>query len=65
MSDIRYDENSGVPDLNGSKFWYLNGKLHRLDGPACEYATGYKAWYKNDQRHSHKNNTQNKHFKHW
>jgi hypothetical protein len=20
----------------GDKFWYLDGKLHREDGPACE-----------------------------
>ena len=23
---------------NGDKSWYLNGKLHREDGPAIEYA---------------------------
>ena len=32
---------------NGSKFWYLNGKRHRTDGPACEYANGNKEWYLN------------------
>ena len=31
--------------------WRLNGKLHRTDGPAMEYADGYKAWYLNDQLH--------------
>ena len=30
---------------DGSKAWYVNGKLHRLDGPAVEYADGGKAWY--------------------
>ena len=30
---------------NGDKSWYLNGKLHREDGPAVEHADGYKAWY--------------------
>jgi hypothetical protein len=30
---------------NGNKFWYLNGKLHREDGPAVEYADGNKAWF--------------------
>ena len=25
--------------------------LHRLDGPAVEYAGGYKEWYFNGQRH--------------
>ena len=29
---------------NGSKFWYLNGKLHREDGPAIEWADGDKFW---------------------
>ena len=30
---------------NGDKEWYLNGKLHREDGPAVEYADGSKYWY--------------------
>ena len=36
---------------NGDKFWYQNGKLHRLDGPACEYADGDKTWYQNGDLH--------------
>ena len=36
---------------DGSKCWYLNGKLHREDGPAIEYADGSKCWYLNDQLH--------------
>ncbi len=36
---------------NGDKFWYLNGQLHREDGPAREYADGSKSWWLNDQRH--------------
>ena len=32
--------------------WYnLEGKLHRTDGPAIEYANGDKYWYINGQRH--------------
>ena len=31
--------------LNGNKFWYKNGRLHREDGPAVEYPNGYKEWY--------------------
>ena len=32
--------------------WYnLQGKLHRIDGPAVEYADGDKAWYLNGQLH--------------
>ena len=36
---------------SGSKFWYLNGKRHREDGPAVEYADGDKFWYLNGERH--------------
>ena len=35
----------------GNKFWYLNGKFHREDGPAIELANGSKFWYLNDIRH--------------
>ena len=37
--------------VNGNKYWYQNGKCHRLDGPAAEYADGDKAWYQNDKLH--------------
>ena len=30
-----------------NKWWYLNGKRHREDGPAIEYANGYKEWWLN------------------
>jgi hypothetical protein len=36
---------------NGDKFWYLNDKLHREDGPAVEWANGDKYWYLNGKRH--------------
>ena len=35
---------------SGDKYWYLNGKLHREDGPAIEYSDGYKAWYIDGKR---------------
>jgi len=35
---------------SGTKFWYLNGKLHREDGPAIEYANGDKSWYLNNEK---------------
>ena len=38
-------------DTNGDKIWYLNGNLHREDGPAVEYANGDKIWYLNGNRH--------------
>jgi len=36
---------------NGDKEWYLDGKLHRTDGPAIEKANGDKYWYLNGKRH--------------
>ena len=36
---------------NGDKYWCLNGKLHREDGPAIEWANGSKSWYLNGKRH--------------
>ena len=35
----------------GDKFWYLNGKRHHEDGPACEFADGTKYWYLNGNLH--------------
>jgi hypothetical protein len=35
----------------GSKRWYLNNKLHRIDGPAVEYADGTKYWYFHGELH--------------
>ena len=37
--------------LDGYKEWFLNGKLHREDGPAIEYASGSKFWWLNGKRH--------------
>ena len=36
---------------NDSIHWYLNGELHREDGPAIEYSDGEKSWYLNGERH--------------
>ena len=36
---------------NHSKEWYLNGKLHREDGPAVEWADGTKEWFINGKLH--------------
>jgi len=30
---------------NQDKFWYCNGKLHRMSGPAVEYKDGTLYWY--------------------
>ena len=37
--------------MYGSKHWCVNGKLHREDGPAIEYANGIKEWYVNGLLH--------------
>ena len=36
---------------NGTKEWLLNGKRHRVDGPAVEDTDGSKYWYLDDKRH--------------
>jgi hypothetical protein len=33
------------------KYTDNQGRLHREDGPAIEYANGYKAWYRNGKLH--------------
>jgi hypothetical protein len=38
-------------DKKGTKRWKLNGKLHRLDGPAVEYVNGTKKWYVKGKPH--------------
>lgn len=36
---------------NGDKKWYLDGKLHREDGPAIEWVNGYKEWWVHGTKH--------------
>jgi len=37
--------------VNGTKYWYFEGKLHREDGPAIECVNGTKEWYFKDKQH--------------
>jgi len=37
---------------NGNKFWYLNDKLHREDGPAQVYTDGEERWWLNNTEYS-------------
>ena len=57
-----YGENNGrLPETKeepvmevdelGNKWWLLNGKLHREDGPAIEGYDGSKSWWLNGERH--------------
>ena len=34
-----------------TRFWWLNGKYHREDGPAIEFADGNRYWYLNGDLH--------------
>jgi len=38
-------------DRYGNKRWKLNGKAHREDGPAIEYASGDKSWWLHGKLH--------------
>jgi hypothetical protein len=38
-------------DNKGNKRWFVNGKLHRIDGPAIEYMSGGKEWHLNGILH--------------
>ena len=50
MSDIIEYVVRVSPD--GIKRWFLNGKLHRVDGPAIEWPDGSKYWYLNGKEYS-------------
>ena len=34
--------------------WRLDGKIHREDGPAIEYASGDKEWWLNGEKYTEK-----------
>ena len=44
-------KNGLIIDSNGTKHWYLNNQLHRVDGPAIEYISGSKVWCQNNNYH--------------
>ena len=48
---IPYGYTGIVEWANGDKEWYLNGELHRTDGPAVENVNGDKEWWINGRRH--------------
>jgi len=39
---------------NGDKYWRLNDKRHREDGPAVEMKNGYKEWWLYGEKFSEK-----------
>lgn len=51
---IKIGLNKKVPKIiykNGTKEWWVEGKLHRIDDPAIEYANGDKEWWLYGFRH--------------
>ena len=48
MEILHREDGPAVEWSNGSKEWYINGKLHREDGPAMESSSGFHdSWYIN------------------
>lgn len=54
---------------NGDRIWRdETGAAHRNDGPAAEWANGYKAWYNRGKRHRENGPAvehANAHYKEW
>ena len=47
----RTDGGPAIERADGTKNWYVDGKLHRLDGPAIEWDDGSEEWYVNGKLH--------------
>jgi len=41
---LHKDDGPAVEYIDGSKFWFQNGRRHRIDGPAVEYMRGKEYW---------------------
>lgn len=48
---ITSSTNGAVVGVFGTLQYFKNGKPHREDGPACEWANGTKEWFKEGKRH--------------
>jgi len=55
MKSYQITENNITYDIiehsDNNKFYYLNDKLHRENGPAMEFVNSTKYWYKNGKQH--------------
>ena len=59
METIKVENSCQIPNgftgivewHDGTKEWYVNRKLHRVDGPAWECVDGSKSWWLNGKRH--------------
>ena len=43
--------NNPVIDADGTQVWWVDGKLHRIDGPAIIHADGSQQWRVDDKLH--------------
>jgi hypothetical protein len=50
-ADIPQNYTGIVVFPDGRKYWFLNGLLHREDGPAAVYPNGIECWYLNGELH--------------
>jgi hypothetical protein len=58
--DQLHNENGPAVIIDDTNFWYKNGQLHRIDGPAIEWKNGDKEYYLNGLEISEKNYYLNK-----
>lgn len=42
---------NGLLNIGNIRYWYKEGKFHRLNGPAVESLNGEKYWYKEGKLH--------------
>ena len=43
--------NGMIEDADGTREWWVNGELHRDDGPAVENVDGTRMWWVNGKIH--------------
>ena len=51
LDEVMNKEPQCVVHAHGPKEWLLNGKRHRLDGPALVWPNGDNAWFFNGKMH--------------
>lgn len=49
--DVPENYTGCVEFVDGTKKWFKEDYLHRIDGPAVEYVDGTKFWFKEGKRH--------------
>lgn len=51
LNEELHRENGPALITQEGKFWFIEGKAHRFDGPAKEYSSGRKDWFYQGERH--------------